>query len=299
VQSTLPDYRRVAIPLTKCLHFRTEHIKDNPEGRSILRNAYRPWYFKKHMEQIEAIGVERDLAGLPVAYVPAGIMDQTLPNAQATFDQIKDIVTGIHRDEQEGVVMPLAYDESGNPLYKLELLSTGGQRQLDINAIINRYDLRILQLCLADFIQVGHEKTGSFALASSKTNLFAVAISVFLKQIAAEFNRQAIPDLCLLNGYSGEDCPQLVPGDIESQDLAELGTYLQALSSIGIPLGGDPVLENHLRAVAKLPALTPEQVKEREAMGALNPALMATEAAAEEPEDKDEPEEKPDPKDEP
>ena len=45
--------------------------KGNPEGRRILRDAYRAWYFKKRLEEFEAIGVERDLAGMPVGKVPA------------------------------------------------------------------------------------------------------------------------------------------------------------------------------------------------------------------------------------
>ena len=62
------------IPIEKALLFRTTVNKNNPEGRSILRNAYRPWYFKKRIEELEAIGIERDLAGLPVAYLPPEFM---------------------------------------------------------------------------------------------------------------------------------------------------------------------------------------------------------------------------------
>ena len=56
----------VVIPLSKGLLFRTRVSRDNPEGKSLLRNAYRPWYFKKHIEEIEGIGIERDLAGFSV-----------------------------------------------------------------------------------------------------------------------------------------------------------------------------------------------------------------------------------------
>ena len=38
-----PDYVRVTIPIEKALHFRTRSRKDNPEGRSILRTAYRAY----------------------------------------------------------------------------------------------------------------------------------------------------------------------------------------------------------------------------------------------------------------
>ncbi|NBO56040.1 MAG: hypothetical protein EBU84_15960, partial [Actinobacteria bacterium] len=59
VQSAPPDFTLRTIPIEKALLFRTTSDKNNPEGRSILRNAYRPWYFKRRIEEIEAIGVER------------------------------------------------------------------------------------------------------------------------------------------------------------------------------------------------------------------------------------------------
>ena len=48
-QCAPPQYKRVMIPLEKALHFRTRSRKDNPEGRSILRTAYRAYYFKKRL----------------------------------------------------------------------------------------------------------------------------------------------------------------------------------------------------------------------------------------------------------
>ena len=68
-----PTYQRITIPLEKALHFRTRSRKDNPEGRSILRTAYRAYYFKKRLEEIEGYGMERDLAGFPVLYSPADV----------------------------------------------------------------------------------------------------------------------------------------------------------------------------------------------------------------------------------
>ena len=45
IQQAEPNYNVVRIPMTKGLLFRTSTSMDNPEGRSLLRNAYRPWYF--------------------------------------------------------------------------------------------------------------------------------------------------------------------------------------------------------------------------------------------------------------
>ena len=45
--------KMVIIPWEKSLLFRTTGERGNPEGKSLLRNAYRSWYFKKHFEEMK------------------------------------------------------------------------------------------------------------------------------------------------------------------------------------------------------------------------------------------------------
>lgn len=255
----------VLIPIDKALLFRTEITKNNPEGRSILRSAYRAWYFRKHIENIEGIGIERDLAGLPVAYVPADILSSSAtPDQKNLIAAIKTIVTNIRRDEQEGVVWPMAYDEAGNPLFKLELLSTGGTRQFDTNAIIARYDQRIAMSVLADFMLLGAGKTGSWALSADKSSLFKTALETFLDAIAGVINTHAIPKLLRLNGMPVTDAPTYVPGRVGTIDLEVLIAFIERVAKAGMELFPDLEVENHLRTEAGLPLLTEEQVAERE-----------------------------------
>jgi hypothetical protein len=251
-----PHYYLTEIPIEKMLLFRTAIDKNNPEGRSILRGAYRPWYMKKNIENIEAIGIERDLAGLPVALVPPELLSSGANAGQkAILQNLKEIVTNIRRDEQEGIVFPMAYDTNGKLMYELKLLSTGGQRQFDTDKIIQRYDQRIAMTALADFILIGHSNVGSFALQSSKTELFSVAIGAFLDIIADVFNRFAIPRLFELNDFEVTDYPTLVHGDLETIDLKDLGAYISSLASAGYPLfpSTDGELEKYLMKIAGLP----------------------------------------------
>ena len=253
-QQTINSSVPVWLPMEKMLLFRPKAHKNNPEGRSILRNAYRPWFFKKRIEEIEGIGIERDLAGLPVIYAPVSIMKTAAVAADAAiFAELKNIVRNIRRDEQEGIIMPGDKDEKGNRKYELELLSSGGQRQFDTNAIVARYDNRIAMTVLADFLMLGQGKTGSFALASSKTKLFATALGAWLKNISGVFNTNAIPQLLRLNGMPGEAL--LSHGDIESPDLEELGKFVTAMTGAGIMLSGDEDAENFLRGAAGMPKI--------------------------------------------
>ena len=254
-QMAPPAYNVNLIPRSKSLHFRTRSRRENPEGISLLRNCYRPWYMKKNIEAIEGIGIERDLAGLPVLWAPHELFsNEASDEEKSLLENLRKIVTSIKRDEQEGVLMPMAYDEDGkNPLYKLELLSTGGDRQFDTNAIIGRYDERIAMSMLADFILMGHQAVGSYALSTSKTGLFSTALSAILDLIAAEVNRSAIVTLVRLNGYDLDLVPTLSHGKIETADLSKLGAYLQQLSAAGMAIFPNKPLEEYLLDTAGLP----------------------------------------------
>jgi hypothetical protein len=209
-----PTFEIIQIPIEKLLLFRTKSRKGNPEGRSILRNAYRSWYFKRRIQEIEGIGIERDLAGFPVLKAPEGmnIWDEDDPDMTAIRLLTEKIVQNIRRDSMEGLSLPAGWE--------LQLLSTGGRRQFDTNAIIERYDTRIAMTVLADFVLLGHQQVGSFALSSDKTELFSMAVGAYLDIICEVFNNQAIPTLIDLNSehFSGiTDYPTLEHGILRAR----------------------------------------------------------------------------------
>ena len=250
------------LPIEKCLLFRTTSKLNNPQGRSILRNAFVPWYYKRRIQEIEAIGIERDLAGLPVALVPPQLLSNAATaEERAALDAIKQIVRNVKRDEQEGIVFPLAYDpETGNPAYDLKLLSTGGRRQFDTDAIIGRYDQRIAMTVLADFLLLGHENVGSQALSVSKVDLFVRSLDAYLSEIAEVFNNHAIPRLMRLNGVDESLSPTLTWSTPKSVDLAAIGSFVTSLAQAGAPLFPDENLEGYLRGIAGLPVGEAEAV---------------------------------------
>jgi hypothetical protein len=252
----------VYIPIEKLLLFRTSTKYNNPRGRSVLRNAFLPWYYKTKIQEIEAIGIERDLAGMPVAMVPPQLLSDNATQAEsAALNAIKELVRNIKRDEQEGIVFPLAYDpDTGNLAYDLKLLSTGGQRQFDTNAIINRYDQRIAMSVLADFILLGHQATGTQALSVSKIQLFLDSLSAWLRAISEVFNQHGVPRLMRLNGFDISKAPSINFQSPDNIDLGSLGTFIQQLAGAGAPLFPDEDLEGYLREVAGLPRLMAEEV---------------------------------------
>lgn len=275
VQLAPPFYQMSVIPIERSLLFRAKQAKGNPEGVSILRNAYRPWFFKKRLEEFEAIGVERDLAGMPVAWVPSDYMKAKKgTDKYNTYQAFKKMVQNVRRDEHEGLVLPLEYDaETKQPKFKFELLSAGGARSFDTNSLIARYEQRILQTVLADFIMVGHDGKGSYAMHVDKTGIFRAALNGIANMIADTINRHAIPRLFAINGWKLDQLPRLEPSNVDPPNLGELASFMQAMAGLGMQFFPDPDLEKYLRNTAHLPEIPEEQLEMRREMAQMQQVM--------------------------
>jgi hypothetical protein len=268
IQSCEPDFKYTRIPMSKGLLFRTRVSKDNPEGKSLLRNAYRSWFFKKHFEEIEGIGIERDLAGFPVLTAPEGmdLWNNDDPKLVALRADAESLVASIRRDSEEGALLPHGWD--------LKLLSSGSSRQIDIGATIERYDNRIAITLLSDIILLGN-KSGSFALAETKQSLLAASLQSQLSNIADVFNAKAVPDLFKFNKFEGlTGLPKIVPTKIQTPTLSEMALMLRAM---GLNIAGDQKLQKYLRHILFMPNLDDETFEE----------VYATQAKKETPENID------------
>lgn len=262
----------VEIPIDKLLHFRTTANKGNPESRSVLRSAYKPWYYKKRIEIIEAIGIERDLAGYPTLYVPDEIfMDNE--EAKSKLQLAIEIVTRIRKDENMGAVMPASWKQAGG----LQLLSSEGSKTMDTERVIQRYDARIAMSVLSDIILMGHENAGSYALAEVKRSLLGQAMMTWLDIIAEVVNRYAVPRLFALNGRDlpREKLPRFIHGPVVNVDPKTLADIIFRLAGVDA-LRTDPELRKFLRKFLGLPEAESDELednqtlleaKERDAIG--------------------------------
>lgn len=269
---------RVYLPRDRYIHFRVNSKRDNPESTSILRTAYRPWYLKKQVEDHEAIGVARDLAGIPVMTAPMAVMQTDASEDEKKFRKgLEEIVTRVARNEQSGILIPAAYDEMGNKLIDFQLLSSGGKRQFDTDKIVQRYSSQIAQTVLADFIMLGQTTFGSFALSSNKTKLFASALGSWIKNIENTLNNELIPKLANLNNWDYENLPRIKAGDLEGRDLSIVADYFSKLSKEGL-VRPDDKLEHFLRKTADAPEMDDSTIRDQSLESSQDVTNTATEA---------------------
>lgn len=252
VQMPAPDFDTLEIPFEKSLHFRTSSHKQNPEGRSILRAAYRNYYRKRHFENIQGIGIERDIAGLPKIGAPLEIFrENATPDQKALLEYLKELGENIRQNETSYVIYPLEYDAKGKKLYDIELMSAGGERQFNITEIIDHEDQRMLMSAMADFLLLGSKEVGSYALSDTKVRTFLKALKTWIDTICDTVNRYAIPPLLELNGKSSDRAPYLEAGTLEDISLEVLGTYIDVLIKAGVQFTDEE--KEYLKGRANIP----------------------------------------------
>jgi len=272
-QMSAPNYKVVTIPIENLILYRTRVERGNPEGRSILRAAWIPYYYTKHIQQVEAIGVERDLAGLPHIMLPQGADMDDSDNSD--LGRARSVVRNVRNDEQAGVVTPYGWG--------FELVSTGGSRQFDTDKIIRRYESRMLMSALAQFLNLGQESVGSLALSKDQTDFFTMSVNAVADIIAHTFTKFAIPRLLKLNGYDAEGI-KLEHSPACDADTMALAHVLQKLNSFITWTTDDEVW---LRGALNMPEVDPEKIEEGREMKQAQAAALAQSFKPKEEKEKD------------
>ncbi|KKN69258.1 hypothetical protein LCGC14_0442530 [marine sediment metagenome] len=244
-QRAPPTYTEITIPIDKVVNFRLRTEKDNPEGESIFRQAYRPWYFMNNLEAIEGISLERTGAGIPLITLPKGattVKDKgVLSDEQAAINIVKQVRV----DEQGGIVL---FDG-----WTFELATAGTRVDPELfDLAIKRHRSNMLISVLAAFLEFGTARVGSFALAQQSRSFFEVALEGYVSIIEEMFNKKVIPLLFELNGITDGKYPKLTHTTVGDPELEALAKYIKTLTDTGY-LQPDPVLRDYLRDVARLP----------------------------------------------
>lgn len=264
----------VLIPIQNAALFRTSIRKNSPEGVSVLRTLHRTWHFLRRIEEHEGIGIERDLAGLPIAHVPADwLSSRATPDQKVAVEAIKRMVSNVRRNANEGMVFPRQWDNDHNQLFEFELLSSGSRRQIDVSATIvrKRSELAIGLLC--DWLTLGHEANGSRSLGTAKMDMFTRSLSTWCQGVANIFDAHLTPRLMRANGVAAKLRPRLRPGKVDQVDLDQFAVAYSALVSSG---GLTPTVdtENWARAAIGAPPIA-DDLWSRSQGGVIVPATSS------------------------
>ncbi len=225
-----------SIPIEKLLIFTNEKEGDNWRGQSILRAAYKPYFFKEQVERIDAIGFEREALGIPMFKMP----QNPKPEDEAKADEF-----GANYRAHESLYIKLPYG------WEFDVKFPTGNRK-DADTAIKRWTREILLSFLLQFLDLGSGDTGSRALSTDHSDTFYKALQAIVDHIGATIDQHAGRQLIDLNFDGVTKYPRLNATGIEKIDLEKFANALAAQVNARV-VQPDDELEDHIRKLFRLP----------------------------------------------
>jgi len=246
IQQIRQDGVLAMIPGSKMLIFVNEREGDNWWGTSMLRAAYKHYYYKNTFYHIDGVAFERQGMGVPMIEMPAGYTAADEVKAQTAAQNLRG-------NQNAYMVVP--------PGYKASFMDMGGKTTRDPATSIQHHDKAILQSVLAQFLELGASKasSGSRALSQDHSDLFLKAMESIANILSGVVNKDLIKELVDLNFDDVKVYPQLDFSGITKVDITALGTAYSQLVTAGAltPTEDD---QQYIRAALGLPPRTQEQI---------------------------------------
>lgn len=246
IQQIRQDGVLAQIPGSKLLIFVNEREGDNWWGTSMLRGAYKHWYYKDNFYKIDAVAFERQGLGVPKITMPTGYTESDERKAVQAMQNLR-------ANENAYLVLPTGYEA--------EFMDMGGKTTRDPTNSINHHNKEILQSVLAQFLELGANKSGSGsrALSQDHSDLFLKALESIANTIISEINKNLIPELVDMNFNDVTVYPKLDYSGITKVDVSALGTAYSQLVTAGAitPTDDD---QQYIRAAMGLPPRTQEDI---------------------------------------
>lgn len=228
--------KEVILPRSKILLFRAGKHKGDPFGKSMLRDAYLAWRFLTVIEEIEANGVAKDLAGLPVLKLPPQYLSSDAsPEQKAIRAYYENVMRNLQMNQQSALILPQAFDpETRNPLFELDLLSLNGSKAMDTTKIKEYYKNMIVTALFADVLIMGQSGSGSLALGQIKNSLSASAAEAMLDKIVNVINNDLIRQTYELNNWDTSRMGSMDYDNLENDDLESFSKAVQRFASTSV-----------------------------------------------------------------
>lgn len=223
----------VIIPIDKLLVFSFDKEAGNIQGISVLRSAYKHWFYKEQLYKIDAIQKERHGIGIPVIKLPPGYNTGDLRAAN-------ELGRNLRTNERAHVVLP--------PFWELIFAKLEGH-VVDALKSIEAHNEEIEKSILATFLDAARPTKDEDHVMFLKATRFIADI------VCDTFNTYCIPQMIDYNFARGVEYPKLKARRIgEAADWRTLSFAVRNLIGAGV-IQPDDRLEESLRSEMDLPKL--------------------------------------------
>jgi hypothetical protein len=250
-------YQYLAIPGECACVFTHEREGDNHQGISLLRSAYRSWFYKDLIYHLDGVRLDRYGVGVPVAELsPEHTLDDT------DLEDLAETLQDLRSNERVWMIAPPGVR------YRIMAPEGGGGASASAQSLVEHHDTMIARNVLASFMTMGQDQHGTLGFGSRLTDLFISSLYGVSAAITADLKRTVVKPLCDLNfDMTNREYPSVVVRDLESENIeAMMKVLLQGVQ--GTMITPDDDLEAMLRKTLKLPPLPEEQSRAKKGAAA-------------------------------
>lgn len=204
VQYTNTERGVVTIPAEKLVAIVYRMEGSDYTGRSLLRRAYKPWWMKAQLEDIDGISAEKHGMGVDVVNYDA---DATDPEDLVA---LKASMRALHVHQMQHLTLPngMTY----------EIKAPSGTVH-DVKGSIKHHQQMIFRALLADMMGMGEGRLGSHGLSEDKTSVLMLKLVKLGKSITEPLNVQLIGPWHRWNYGPDVPAPYIKHGRIDTRDL--------------------------------------------------------------------------------
>jgi len=230
------DGIQIDIPIERLLVFTHEMEAYDMEGVSMLRPAYKHWYYKEQMYKVDAIQKERHGIGIPVIKLPPSFTPDDKAYAQ-------ELGRNLRTNENAHVVLP--------PMWELSMLKLEGHV---VNALdtAEHHDKMMARAVLGQFLNL---ESGGGQSIEQFMDLFLKSTRFIADSMRDVINKHLIPELVRYNfdNVEPEEMPELRVRRLgDTVDWRTISFALRNLVGAGI-IKPDDRLEEWIREEMDLP----------------------------------------------
>jgi hypothetical protein len=229
--------RNIDIPARFLLVMNLEMEGSNYEGISLLRPCYGPWKRKDLYLKLNAIGIEKFAIPTPIVKVPSA--KQNTPE----YDTLVQVLESYMSHEKGYITLPEGWEIS---------LEKNAYDPEKVDATVDKEDTRMAKAFLANFLELGMNSVGSYALSNDLSDFMLAGVEYVAGEVLDPFNTKLIPELIQINRGPRQAYPKLKVSGISDKAGKELSEMLKALADSKYIKPDDP-LEDHLRKRIGLP----------------------------------------------
>lgn len=240
-------YGQITIPSEKIFLVNFNREGDNYEGISILRPAYRDWYFKDQYYQMQGVAAEKNSLGILIGKPREDMVGNITPEEQETTEKS---LASLQSHEQQ-----YFYSKG----HDIEILTPS--HQWDFDPGILHHDRQISKMVLAQFLEIGVSKGGN-SQSDSQQSLALQASSAITDGLLGHVKDKLIKEIVDLNFENVEGYPTIKASGIEKDDTQDKAKIIRDLSQGAGMDFTDLETQNSFRRALDLPEKKEEDFTE-------------------------------------